>query len=261
MPLSRSLTLLLLVAGLSLSVGCQKETPDGALADADIHYQAGLAYMAQGELTKARHELEIAISVKDDIADYYDALGLTHYYLGNYEIAEKRLLEAVRISSGLPQFYNNLANVYIRMERWDDAIRYAEMALEYPNYRTPAFAKFLIGIAHQGKGDIPKAVEMYREAKQEDPEFPNPYIKLADLFYEQNNCAEAFKNIRTAMTLLNQREPSALLLHGKIMLNCFDERLKAMESLLAVSDVAPESPMAEEANALLLTFKDIRRKQ
>lgn len=244
---------------MTLATGCQRKQTASDLYNADLHFKAGLAYMQKAEFTKARREFETAINIKDDLAEYYDALGLTHYYLGNFEIAEQRILQAIEISSGIPQFYNNLANVYIKMGRYDEAIERAQQALDYPNYKTPAFAFFLKGMAQMGKNEQTEAIDSFERAIKEDPEFPNPYIQLAKHHFETGNCPEAFRRIRTALSLLDKKEPHSMLLHGKIMLECFDKRFEAMESLLTVVEIAPDTTLAEEANALLKTFRDRKR--
>jgi type IV pilus assembly protein PilF len=249
-----ALTLALTLLAVALP-GCRKDT-QSAYAKADLRFRAGWEYMAQGQLLRARQEFELAISMYDQDAHYFGALGLCHYFLGNYDIAEKRLLQAMAISSGIPDFYNNLANVYLAQERYEEAISKARAALDNPAYKTPGAATYVIGAAYEKMGNREEALRHYHKALNHDPEFPSPYIRLAAIALEERDCTTAFKYIRTAGTLVTDKNnPDLFLVRGKVFL-CFDKRLEAVDALLTVTEIAPESEQAAEARELLNNLRD-----
>jgi lipoprotein NlpI len=97
-------------------------------AEASIHPEPGIAgTIVPGEnlgviLDDARSILESAIKLKPDAAFAYYLLGVAHIRGGNYAKAEANLRKAIEIEGQLRWARIALANVYMKQNKWKEAL-------------------------------------------------------------------------------------------------------------------------------------------
>jgi tetratricopeptide (TPR) repeat protein len=84
-------------------------------------------------LDDARAVLEQAIKLKPDASFAHYLLGVAHYKSGNFKNAETSLRQALTIESRLRWARIGLANLYIRQNRWRDAmVEFDAYLAEFP---------------------------------------------------------------------------------------------------------------------------------
>ncbi|NIQ95107.1 MAG: tetratricopeptide repeat protein, partial [Desulfuromonadales bacterium] len=88
----------------------------------------GVSYLRADDPTQALQEFLLAAEIEDDDAPLQAGLGQAYFMKKSYADAERHYLKALRLDKGNPKYQNNLAALYMEMERWDDAIDYFEKA-------------------------------------------------------------------------------------------------------------------------------------
>jgi tetratricopeptide (TPR) repeat protein len=73
-------------------------------------------------LNEALRSLNAAVKLKPDAAFAYYLLGVTYYRSAFYEDAEDNLKRAIELAPGLSYGHLALANVYIKIQEWSNAI-------------------------------------------------------------------------------------------------------------------------------------------
>ena len=105
---------------------------------AEAHTFLGWTYSFQGDYEAAIRECERAIEVDPDFGNPYNDIGSYLIKLGRHEEAIPWLLKAIQAKRYEPRHYPhvNLARVYVKQRKIQEAIRELERALALePGYR------------------------------------------------------------------------------------------------------------------------------
>ena len=90
----------------------------------------GYLYAEEGKnLDEAQDLIKCAIELSPDNGAYLDSLGWVYYKKGMYEEAAQALLNADKVMKD-PVIYDHLGDVYIKMNKTDEAIKYWQSSLE-----------------------------------------------------------------------------------------------------------------------------------
>lgn len=181
---------------------------------ADLHYQAGIGYINQGEPQKAVEQLKIAHEHSKTNPQIIHALGLAYFQLGVPETALEWILKAASILPDDPEIQNNLASVYLRLNQYDKGIFHSTKAVSNPDYRTPAAAYFNRGVCKVHKGDIDGAETDFRSAIRHEPMYDMPRIELGRILIRKNQYDEAIRLLSSAVNV-NTNNPESYLLRGQ----------------------------------------------
>lgn len=133
------------------------------------HYKMGQSYLAGKNYTKALHELLAAEKLAPADADIQAALGEVYFAKRAYDLSEEHYKESLSLRPDDPNVENNLAALYLDMQRWQDAARlFRKVAdnLLFP-YRVRALTG--LGVAYQRHGDYIKAILAFNEALESAP--------------------------------------------------------------------------------------------
>jgi tetratricopeptide (TPR) repeat protein len=137
--------------------------------DSDARHNLGIVYVYLNRYDEAIVSFKIAL--ENDLyrnqANSLNAIGWAYYKKGEYTEAEgyfKKTLEHSRMY--LPA-YDNLAKVYIALDRFEDAIKELTHALEL-NDLFPE-ARLDLGICYLKLGDKEKAKEQFKKVLATDP--------------------------------------------------------------------------------------------
>jgi len=169
--------------------------------EAKSHYLLGISALAENNPTMALQELLLA--EKADSRDADIQAGLARAYLGKraYDLAEKHFKNAIDLSDGAPQYYNNLGALYLTMERFDDAIGAFRKAAENLLFATPEMAWAGIGFAYFQKQDYAAAEKYYKKAIDLNAGYSQAYYRLGELYYNQDRQAEALNAFAKSVEL------------------------------------------------------------
>jgi type IV pilus assembly protein PilF len=146
-------------------------------------------------------------------------------YFDRLEDAKVYYQEAIRLRKDFSEAHNGLGAVYLKQEKWDEAIEMCQKAAQNMYYATPELAYINMARAYQGKGDGTKAIEYYKASVAAKPEFLDASLELGVLYQNLAKHDQAVLVFQQARAILEKREPRKANIH--------DEEWKVYRSSLA----------------------------
>lgn len=242
-----------LVFSLSLLLTACTSSPSGQPRnDARTHYLLGSSALAENNPTVALQEFLQA--EKADRRDPNIQAGLAKAYMEKraYELAEKHLLKAIKLSNGSPQHYQNLGALYLSMERYDDAIKIFRQVAANLLFATPEVAWAGIGFAHFQQQDYSAAEQAYRKALDLNPRYAEAMYRLGELYYARDRNVEAVEAFGRA-TEMNPRSVNTHYWLGLTAMKTGDKS-RARQAFAETIRLAPDSEQARLARGHLNTL-------
>jgi type IV pilus assembly protein PilF len=124
----------------------------------------GVGYLNQGRPEVAVEALQRAVDLDPRLAEAHSVLGLGYEMLENFELAETHHRRATQLDSDNPDAQNRYAVFLCRQDRWSEARRYFDRAIDNPRYRTPEVAITNAGTCAKGADDLASAERYFRQA-------------------------------------------------------------------------------------------------
>jgi tetratricopeptide (TPR) repeat protein len=136
-----------LIFGMLLVVGLGGQSQAQADAAKDA-YQEGVRLVREGQLRVAITSFDKAIRLKPDYAEAYNARGIAHDNLAQFERALKDYDEAIRLNPGYVEAYYNRANAYSDAGQYEESLKdYTEVIRLNPGYAEAYHNRALASIA------------------------------------------------------------------------------------------------------------------
>jgi putative inorganic carbon (HCO3(-)) transporter len=185
---------------------------------------------------------------------YYNLLssayGEKYVRTGDKLYADKSIEASKKALEYKPLFadpHNNIAAIYVRQGRYDEAIKEMEQA----SFIFPDDSNYLriLGELYQVKGKINKAIELLKKAIEYNPKKPDLYAKLGKIYFDQKRYKEAEMQFKKAISL----DPNNIFAHnnlGTIYLNQQQFR-KAKAEFEIVLNVEPQNSYAMQMLAMI----------
>ncbi len=242
---------LLLAGGLIfLLAGCAPEpeekidlTPDNKQM-AQGHLSMGLSHL-KDKPSLALKEFLKANQLDPNNPNILAALAKGYEAKKAYGLAEETLKKALVVQPDEPNFHNNLGALYIRLERWDEAIASFAKAASNLLFERSELAYTGMGYAYQKKKDYAKAQENYQAALEFNPSFPQTWLYLGETSFALGLIEEAIEQYRKAIGLA----PKFTLAHYRLALAYLKLRRtkEAIASFEEAVRLSPGSTVAREA--------------
>lgn len=183
---------LCLGALLLTAVSCKHTPTEKERHGAQIHYDLGLQAQDNGEMKEAYRELEKSISMDPNFPESRNAIGiLLHVVFGKHDEAIAHYRKALELRPTFSEAKTNLANVYLDLNRYDEAIALYEEALNDMLYATPFIAQGNRGWALYKKGKVKPAIDSIRAAVTVNPKFCLGFKNLGIIHDETGDTREA----------------------------------------------------------------------
>lgn len=237
------------LAALLVSSGCISTTtgPPEKKADqgnaAELNYQLGARYYRKGDYDLARDRLLLALEQDPKNAFAWSTLGLTYEALGNVRLAEDAYDKAVRVAPRNYKIQENYAVFLCRQDRFDDARRYFDKAINAPtnDYSEQTYTN--AGVCMLQKPDNVAAEQYLRAALDRRPNYGEALLQMSVLFYETGD------NLRARAFLqryLSSNMPTAQVLYHAILIEekLGDDTARRQYTLQLLRDF-PDSAEAE----------------
>jgi len=164
--------------------------------DANVHYMLGISYLQEPNATLALKEFLAAEKLNPYDSDIQVALGQAYQMKKAYAAAERHYLHALDLDEGNPLYQNNLAALYLDMQRWDDAIRFFKSAADNLLFTSSEVALAGMGFAYSRKGDFPAAVSAYQQALERNPRYLVPKLRLGEIYLNQGKIDDALRELK-----------------------------------------------------------------
>ena len=184
----------LLFSGCAMNAARKKE--------ASYHFQMGLTHLHERNYTAALKELTETDRLTPDDPEILFNLGLAYYYKNQYPAAEQRFLRALALRKDYSQVRNYLGDTYLRMKRWDDAIKQFTIVSEDLFSADQENAGLNLGLAYLGKGDAATAVTMLRSRVAATPQNPTAHFFLGRAYFAEERVNLAIGEYREALRLV-----------------------------------------------------------
>ncbi len=216
---------------------------------ASYHYTLGVASLKEQNPTGALKEFLQAEKYDPRDPKIHAGLSQAYWIKRAYSLAEEHLKQAIKLSDEDPQYYNNIAALYLSMERYDDAIIAFQAAADDLLFDHPALAWTGIGLAYTQKRDYQSAQNAYLKAMDIDPRYYNAPFHLGELFYNQDRPVEAL-DMFTLSVKLAPNFANGYYWQGLVYMK-MKEIGKAKQAFLEVMSLAPETEPARLAENYL----------
>ena len=215
---------------------------------ADIHSWRGTLAINQGNPSAALAEYESAVHYQPHREAYSVALALTAAQLGNYEQAERAMIEAVALRPTDPVFYTHLAAIYARQaiqipkklelayRTYNQAIalaptialtyqQFADFALRSGDWQvaqsqaqqavdldaTDGVAFGILGWAQLQSGNLAAAQNAFEQAILWQPDSADFRLGLATVYFQQGNFEAARQAVEHSLVHDPTYEPALIL--------------------------------------------------
>ncbi len=211
-------------------------------ANAEYHYMMGVSALNEQNPTEALKELLQAEKFNDRDPEIQNALAQAYWVKQAHDLAEERFKRAITLSKDDPKYYNNLAALYLSMERYDDAISAFQTAADNLLFDRPEMAWTGIGLANFQKQDYPAAQRAYQKAMAINPQYYMAPFHLGELYFNQDRPVEALEMF-TRTVALAPDFPDGYYWQGLVYMKT-KEPAKAKQAFLEVIRLAPKSENA-----------------
>lgn len=209
--------------------------------DAQVHYMLGVSYLKEPNLPLALKEFQLAEKLNSSDGDIQIALGQSYHMMKAYVDAERHYKKAIALNEQNPIYQNNLAALYLDMQRWDDAIRYFRQSSSNLLFTNPEIALAGMGYAYVQKGENLTAVTHYKEAIKSNPAYHLAHQRLAEVYEKLGKNDLAIAEYQEVVNLT----PTDPLAHYRLAMSLSKSK-QPNRSLPAFREVVRLAPNSEE---------------
>jgi tetratricopeptide (TPR) repeat protein len=238
-------TLLLFLSACALGESSRKQ--------ASYHYQMGLSYLGENNITGALVELTEAEKLNPDDPDLQFNLGRAYFLKNRHDIAEQKFLKVLALKPEFSEARYNLGLDYLLMKRWDEAAYQFKLVTEDIFYQNQEFASINLGIAYLGKEDYPKALSTLRAVASSFPRNPIAKVYLGQVYLRLDRTELAILEFKRAVELDGNYANAYYNLALAYVKT--KENQEAIAAFREVVRIAPESEMGRHSREYLDLLK------
>jgi tetratricopeptide (TPR) repeat protein len=163
------------------------------------HNNLGKVLLENGQVSKAREQLEEALRIYPDDIEAHNNLGVAFADTGQLTEAMEQDEAALRLKPDYAEAHNNLGETLAGRGRLPEAVDQYETALRLkPDY---AEARNNLGDVLLQTGRVADATEQYETALRLKPDYADAHYNLGNIFFQTGRGAEAMDQYETALRL------------------------------------------------------------
>lgn len=240
-PFTRCCIALLALLSLSACVttlegGNPATDPNSAL---DAYVQLGLGYLRTGNRDAARLNFNRALEIDRRSPGANDGLALLYQMEAMNDLAERHFKLAIRVDGNFSRARNNYGTFLYEQERFKEALTQFDLASKNLDYNRRPVALLNLGRTALKLGDVDRAESALKHALVLEPGLDRAMIELAEIYFEQENYAEA-KRYLDMYGATSRHSPRSLWL-GIRLERIFGNRDKEASYGLALKNLHPYS--------------------
>lgn len=160
----------------------------------------GMLFIQKEKYELAAQHLELALKEGEQF-DVVNNLGTAYIGTENYELAETNLLRALKLQPESPICHKNLAVLYRKMKRPDDAIFHFEKYLDLQPDDIETMQTYALYLTKQGRWK--KASEFLEELTQQVTDVAPIYFLLAQVQVQNGQQDKAMKALQRGIQLVD----------------------------------------------------------
>lgn len=178
-------TVLVLLAGLTITSGCATNQSFGRLSDsekaASYNAELGTNYLATGDLEHAQIKLQRALIQNPNNALANNSNGKLLASLDDPTGAEKAFLKSIKLDDKRAEYRNNYGIFLCDQQRTEEALAQFLTASENHFYQTPEYALDNAGVCAMDAARFDQADKHLRAAIRKNTNFAQPMLHMAEL--------------------------------------------------------------------------------
>jgi type IV pilus assembly protein PilF len=167
--------------------------------------QLAEAKLSQGEVELAIQQYQESLKLFSGDAETHFGLAEAYRRKNKLELAERHLLEAVKIQPDHHEALLNLGVIYLAQERWADAIDLFRKLSDDPTFIRPARALVNLGWAQYKSGDLGGARKTFDQATQAERGNYVAHLDLGIVLYDQGDVVEAIRHFERVLEIIENR--------------------------------------------------------
>ncbi len=149
----------------------EKDTArDERRREAQQYFQKAYELQMAGELDEAIVHYQKSLELQPT-AEAYTFLGWTHSFLGRYDEAIRFCEKAIELDPEFGNPWNDIGAYLIEQGKLDEAVPYLERATRARRYESYCFPHFNLGRVWEQRGEWFRAIEAYRRALRQNPQY------------------------------------------------------------------------------------------
>ncbi len=155
------------------------------------HLQAGMTALKMQDPERARRHISRALEISPSSAEANNAMALLYDYEHDEVREEKYFKRAVRGDGNVSQARNNYAAYLYRKQRYKDAAKQLEKAVDDEFYDQRSVAFFNLGRCYAQLKHLDKAEAAFQRSLRLDSQRVDTMLELADVLLQQQRYADA----------------------------------------------------------------------
>lgn len=247
------LALVLIISGMSavFSPGCATTPETAAEIDtgaAQKKYREALQYQSLNMRVEMIASLKEAVRLDPNQPTYRLQLGKAYFLNGEFEPAERELLQTIEINDQYHDAYKLLGRLYMAQGKWSQAITYFNKILQQPGTVRPIHVYNWLALSYYKSGQFDQA-EVHWLKALDIQENAGVRLNLALAYRDRERFEQAIASLKKAIALnpkFVQANYEIALLY--IKKNKMNEAIKHFEQ---VTKTAPQSKWAESSREYL----------
>lgn len=234
--------------------------PDLKTKQAGLYFSAGTQSLMEKEYTEALRNLLEANKLTPNSTEILTNLGMAYYLKGEKEQAIAHLNQALKADKNNSDAKVNLASIFFKDRRYDDAEKIYKQVLKDLTYDKQARTYYNLGLLEvEARRNYVSAENYFKKSINEDDNYCPSYFQLGLLNYTRRQFNSALKNFKEATlgACTNSAAPHYYQALTFIELNRFSEaRIKLDE----VETKFKDSVYATKARTKVIEINHIENK-
>ncbi len=169
-----------------------------------INAELGMKYLSRNDFQNARIKFDSAIEQDANNVEANHGFALLADKTGQFDLAEKHLKKAIRLSSNDPRIVNTYGIFLCERQRYPEAYRTFISAAENPIYNTPEYAYDNAGYCALNSRDLSQSQDFLIKALETNDAFAPANLHMAELLYQQKRPNLALDYIKSYHKLADQ---------------------------------------------------------
>lgn len=177
----------------------------------ELHIQMALGYVEKGNRESARHHLGKAFEIDRGSAAATNAMAMLYQLEGELPLAEEQFKLAIKRDKNLTVGHNSYGIFLFNQKRYQEAFTQFEIASADLGYVNRSQALTNLGRAALKLGNKARAQSAFEHACILDRKNADAFIELADINLQNQEYADAKRNLDSFLFLANHTPRSLML--------------------------------------------------
>ncbi len=166
----------------------KKKSPEKAVEN---YTELGMQYLERNRPDLARQRIEKALSIDDKYAPANDVMGLIWQTEGEFDLAEEFFKKAMSQDKKYTRARHHLGNLYLQLKQYERAEKELLRAANDRYYEDRSLAYNDLAIMYFRQDKIEQAIEYYKETLRLSPYNAQALVNVSTLYFEQQNYEES----------------------------------------------------------------------